>query len=73
MKEDLEDKIKKIKNNSSIIIDILTRMTKILDIFFKINNNIINNYNINKRNFHKLKNLYYLKNNILELIQKHLY
>ena len=35
-----------------------------------MNDNIINNYNINKRNYHQLQNLNYLKNNNENLIKE---
>ena len=41
-----------------------------MDIYYEINNGIINNYNINKRNYYKLKNLYILKNNNEILIKE---
>ena len=34
-----------------------------MDIYYKINNNIINNYNINKRNYYILQNIFNIKNN----------
>ena len=37
-------------------------MLNSFDLFYKINNNIINNYNIYKRNFYKLQNLCNVKN-----------
>ena len=41
-----------------------------MDIYYKKNDNIINNYNINKRNYHQLQNLNYLKNNNENLIKE---
>ena len=38
-------------------------MMGILDAYYKINDSIINNYDVIKRNYHKLQNLNYLKNN----------
>ena len=35
-----------------------------MDIYYKINNNIVNNYNINKRNYNNLKNIYNIKNTL---------
>ena len=40
-------------------------MVKILETYYKVNNNIINSYNINKRNYHNLQNLNYLKSNTI--------
>jgi hypothetical protein len=39
----------------------LNKATTIMNIYYKINNNILGNYNINKRNYHKLMNLKHLK------------
>ena len=44
-------------------------MINILELYYKINNEIINNYNINKRNYHQLQNLYNLKNNNEKIIK----
>ena len=41
-------------------------MMGILDAYYKINDSIINNYDVIKRNYHKLQNLNYLKNNTLK-------
>ena len=44
-------------------------MINTFDLYYKINKDIINNYNINnKRNYYKLQNLKYLKNNNKEII-----
>ena len=44
-------------------------MINTFDLYYKINKDIINNYNINnKRNYYKLQNLNYLKNNNKEII-----
>ena len=37
-------------------------MINILEKYYKVNNDIINNYNTNKRNYHHLLNIYKLKN-----------
>ena len=38
-------------------------MIDLLELYYKINNDIINNYNKSKRNYNLLQNLNYLKNN----------
>ena len=66
-KDDLLELIEKLKNtidkfklkiNSK---DILNKVENQLNIYYKINNDFISNYNMNKRNFHKLTNLNFLK------------
>ena len=44
-------------------------MADILDIYYKINNDIIRNYNMNKRNYYKLINLNNLKMNNEKIIK----
>ena len=63
-KNDLENVLKKLKNvintfnnKINLIKDMLNKATSIMNIYYKINNNILGNYNINKRNYHKLMNL----------------
>ena len=50
----------------SFILKLKKNMKKVqkLLVYYKMNNDIINNYNINKRNYHKLLNVYYIKNKI---------
>ena len=67
-KNDLENVLKKLKNiinafnnKINLIKDMLNKATTIMNIYYKINNNILGNYNINKRNYHKLMNLKHLK------------
>ena len=67
--EDLNDTIENFKHKIDIIKDIFDRMINTFDLYYKINKDIINNYNINnKRNYYKLQNLKYLKNNNKEII-----
>ena len=61
--EDLKIKIDEFKYKINIIKDILDNMINKLETYFIVNKNIIDNYNIKKRNYHKLQNLYNLKNN----------
>ena len=65
----LKDIIDKYKNKIKIIKEIFDNMINILDIYYKINNNIIDNYNINKRNYYNLKNINNIKNNNVILIE----
>ena len=41
--------------------EILNRMINMLEIYYKINNNFINNYSFNKKNYLKLQNFITLK------------
>ena len=61
--KELKNAIDKFKNKINIIIEIFNKMKNIMDIYYKINDNFINNYNINKRNYYNLQNIKYLKNN----------
>ena len=49
--------------------EILNRIKTNVDLYYKINNGIINNYNVKKRNYHKLQNLNYLKDKNEKLIK----
>ena len=69
MKEDLKNIIDKFKWKIKIIKEIFDQMINILDIYYKINDYIMENYNFNKRNYHNLKNLNNLKNNNEKLIK----
>ena len=62
-KEDLKNIIDKFKWKINIIKETLDRMINKIEIYYNISNDIINNYNINKRNFYKLQNLHNLKIN----------
>jgi len=66
--EDLKKSIDKFKFKINIIKEIFDKTISIMDIYFKININFINNYNINKRCNHKLQNLKNLKDNNEKLI-----
>ena len=45
-------------------------MIDLINIYYKINDDIMNNYDINKRNYHKLQNLNYLINNNAKLMKE---
>ena len=47
---------------------LLDKIENRLNLYYKINKDYISNYNINKRNFHKLQNLNYLKNHNEKLV-----
>ena len=49
--------------------EILNKIKTNVDLYYKINNDIINNYNVKKRNYHKLQNLNYLKDKKEKLIK----
>ena len=61
--ENLKNEINNFKSKVKTIKDILNRIIDLLELYYKINNDIINNYNISKRNYNLLQNLNYLKNN----------
>ena len=69
MKKKLKNIINKFKNKISLIKEILDKMVYVMELYYKINETIINNYNINKKNYHKLQNLYLLYNNNEKLIK----
>ena len=50
--EDLKNNIDKFKYKLNIMKEIINKMNILIDIYYKINNEIINNYNINKRNYY---------------------
>ena len=61
--KDLNNVIDNFKYKINIIKEILDRLVNTFDLYYKINNNIINNYNNNKRNYYILQNLNNIKNN----------
>ena len=68
--EDLKIEIDKFKNKIEMIKEIFTKIINMMDIYFKINKNIIDNYDINKRNYIQLLNLNNIKNNNNNLIKE---
>ena len=66
--EDLKSIFDKFKFKINVIKEIFDKMINILDIYYKINFDFNNNYNINKRCYYKLHNLKTLKDNNEELI-----
>ena len=70
IKQDLKNVIDKFKYKMNIIKEILDKMGNIIDTYYKINNNIIDNYNMNKRNYYVLLNINYIKNNNEKLIEE---
>ena len=61
--EELRQSIDKYKSKIKIIKETFDKMINILDMYYKINNDIFNHYSINKRNYYNLLNVYNLKNN----------
>jgi len=59
--KDLNNVIDDFKYKINIIKDILNIMINTFDLYYKLSNNIINNYNENKRNYYILQNLNVLK------------
>ena len=68
--KDLKNVLDTFKYKSNIIKEILEKMNNMMDIYYKINNNIINNYNINKMNYYTLLNINKIKNNNEKLIKE---
>ena len=64
-KENLKNVINEFKWKVHVIKEILDRSINLMDLYYNLNDNIIENYNINKRNYRNLQNLNYLKNNTL--------
>ena len=59
--KDLNNVIDDFKYKINIVKEILDRLINTFDLYYKLSNNIINNYNINKRNYYILQNLNVLK------------
>ena len=56
--EELRQSIDKYKSKIKIIKETFDKMINILDMYYKINNDIFNHYSINKRNYYNLLNVY---------------
>ena len=67
--KELKESIDKYKYKIKVIKEIFDKMINIMDMYYKINNDIYNNYNTNKRNYYNLLNIYNLKNNNEMLIK----
>ena len=66
MNDDLKDMKKEIdifNNNIKDMVDKLYELMNIVNIFYEINNNIINNYDSNNKNYQILKNIKEINNN----------
>ena len=61
--EELKNIIDKYKELINIMKKILDKTTNMIDLYYKINKDYINNYDIKKRNYHKLLNLFNLNHN----------
>ena len=68
-KENVRIVIDRLKYKVKVMKEVLDKMANILDIYYKINNNIIQNYNIRKRNYILLTNFNFLKDNNEQLIK----
>ena len=55
-------KIENIKDKITNIVDILNKLKDEIDIYYEINNDLINNYNIQNKNYEYLKNLSEIEN-----------
>ena len=68
--QNLKETFDKFKYKINAIKEVLNNMSLIFDLYYKINQNLFENYNINKRNFYGLKNMNYLKQNNEALINE---
>ena len=68
--KELKQSIDNYKYQINAIKQIFDKMINIIDAYYKINNDIINNYNMNKRNYYNLLTLQNLKNNNELLIKE---
>jgi hypothetical protein len=59
--KELKCVIDSFQNKIKIIKEIFDKMINVINLYYKINNDIINNYNINKKNYQILKNFSNLK------------
>ena len=57
--EELKSIIDIFKNKTNIIKEILDKTMNMIEIYYTISKDFINNYNINKRNHHNLNKPYY--------------
>ena len=67
--ENLKNIIDDLKYKINILKEILDRIINLCDIYYKINNDVIKNYNMNKRNYHKIQIIYDIKNDNEKLIK----
>ena len=70
VKQNLKNTIDYFVWKINIIMEKLERMKNQIYLYYKINNEIFENYNINKRNYHILQNLQNYKNNNEKLIKE---
>ena len=62
--ENLRAVINEFKNKINLIKEIFNKMIGILEIYYNINNNIINNYDINKVNYFTIENINNIKKDV---------
>ena len=67
--KDLSDAIEKLKNKIILIKKVFNRLINAVDSYYNMNKIIIDNYNLNKRNYYKLQNLFNLKTNNEKMIK----
>ena len=67
--EKLKKSIDEFKYKINKIKEVFDKMMNIMDMYYKVNNDIISNYNINKRNYYYLLNIKNLKNNNEQIIK----
>ena len=53
-----------LNNDINGIISFLKKITENMELYYKINEDLLNNYDIRKKNYHTLKNLCFIKSNI---------
>ena len=63
IKDELKKSIDNLKHKINIIIELFQRKLCFLDIYYKISNDIIDNYDMNNKNYYKLINIKNIKNN----------
>ena len=68
--ENMKNIIDKFKYKVNVMKEILDKMISMMDIYYKINNNIIQYYNMNKRNYNLLQSISIIKNNNEKLIKE---
>ena len=68
--ENLKNAISKFKNKIKIMKEILDKTINILDTYYSLNNEIVNNYDVSKRNYNLLQNLNYLNTNNAQLTKE---
>ena len=63
--EDFRKKIDKLNEDINKIIKILKEISENMETYYNINNNLLDTYELSKRNYHILENINFIKNNII--------